>query len=163
MQSKAIFKSEQKYSLRCVRSFVNALFSRSVKMNSRKFTKLVCALFIAAFCNLFTSTSQSTLSLGDGNVLEVPDEPKYYCNLDLRIAVRKFCREKVIQSYREQQVDRSLPQRSAKKCGQQLMDKCCLVKCTVQTFVNYCPYRYHRWCSLKAGKKFKFVEKKIVN
>lgn len=133
---------------------MNALFSRSVKMNSQKFSKVVCALTLVVLCTLIASTSQSTLSLDDGNVLEIPDEPRYYCNIDLRVAVRKYCREKVIQSYKDQQLERSLPQKSAgRKCGQQLMDKCCLVKCTIQTFVSYCPYRYHRWCEVKAVNK----------
>jgi hypothetical protein len=115
-------------------------------MNSRKFVKL-CLLF-----TLVTSTAESTLSLGDENLIEVPDvlvlvpdalKPRIYCGIELKIAVRKFCREKVIEAYRpkDQQIDRSLNQKS-RKCGAQLMQKCCLERCSITTFVQLCPYRY---------------------
>lgn len=127
----------------CVSLANNHFVSRSVKMNSQKFTKVCWILLLVTFCTLFSPTFQETLQLSDENLVEIHDEPKYYCNLELKSAIRKFCRDKVIKTYRDQQLDRNL-QKSTRKCGQELQTACCLSKCTINTFVNFCPYRYHR-------------------
>ena len=96
-------------------------------------------LFFALLCAMIVKTTSTTISLGDGNTLDI-DEPKNFCGIELKIAVRKFCREKVFQLMSNS--ERTPPNKSTKKCGQTLMHKCCLSKCNFAVFLDLCPYRY---------------------
>lgn len=112
-------------------------------MISRKFISFT-AIFVTLF-TLITSSEQSTPSFDEENSLEGPDEPRSYCGLELKRAIRNYCREKIIESYRLRSVQRNFEKSS--KCGENLVEKCCYhqSKCTISTFVQFCPYRYrHR-------------------
>lgn len=107
---------------------------------------------------VFTYTSGSTLPLAEDNEIgeeikpevketkttkatKPPDVPRSYCGFERHKAVRKYCREDVIKMYRNKSYQKNL-QKS--KCGETLQDKCCYNgnKCTIELFVEFCPYIY---------------------
>lgn len=128
-------------SLRCVRSIINIYFRGLSKMNSRKFIRFSAALVI--LLTIVSSSSQSTVSFSDGNTLEVPDEPRYYCGIELHRAVRSYCRETVIEVFKKKEPLKVGFQKPS-RCGITLLEHCCRHKCDMATFVKYCPYRYIR-------------------
>lgn len=109
-------------------------------MKSRKFIHFATVAVI--LLALTASSSPSTLTFDDGNVLDIPDDPKIYCGIHLRKAVRSFCREKVIKTYKKLEPPRGFQKPS--RCGGNLIDHCCKISCDIPTFVKYCPYRYIR-------------------
>lgn len=109
-------------------------------MNSRKFINF--AVVLLTFSVLIVTTSQVTVTFADGNELEMSDEPKTYCGLDLRKATRFYCREAVIEKFKKKEVLRNFQKPS--RCGVRLVDRCCRTPCTLTTFVEFCPYRYIR-------------------
>jgi hypothetical protein len=103
-------------------------------------------LSFVILCTL-TVASPLILPLGEGKFYELPElpdinEPRSYCGLNLKTAVRRFCRDDVIKVLKKQTTDRTFQKQ--KKCGQTLIAKCCLAKCTLPVFVSFCPYRYVR-------------------
>jgi uncharacterized membrane protein len=126
-------------SLRCVRSskFVFASFYFADTMKSHK------VLILVVLLALTSKSWESTISLDDGNVLEMPDEPKNYCGIELKRAIRKFCLSQLIETYKPKEPPRNFQKPS--RCMATtvaLMDKCCKNKCLVSTLVQFCPYRY---------------------
>lgn len=77
--------------------------------------------------------------------MEIPEEPRSYCGMDLKKAVRMYCHEEVIEKF----LIKPSNQRSFHKpsrCGANLRERCCFHrnKCDMPTFVAFCPYRYIR-------------------
>ena len=89
-------------------------------------------------------TEQSTVEVSPGNFLEVPEDARSYCGMELKRAIRVYCREKIIETLKTKSVQRNFHKSS--KCGENLVEKCCYHrnKCTISTFVQFCPYRYIR-------------------
>jgi hypothetical protein len=89
-------------------------------------------------------SSSEMMSLGNGNNVEIPDEARSYCGMDLVRAIRKFCHAKVIDKYKVKPPLYKNFHRDTAKCGENIKDKCCYRnnKCDIVTFVQYCPYRY---------------------
>lgn len=111
-------------------------------MNCQKFVRLVVAFVILS--TLIVPSSSEILEMDDGNQLEIPEEARSYCGMELTRAIRKYCRLKVIEKYKAKDPPKSFHKPS--RCGENIKDKCCYrnSKCDIVTFVQYCPYRYAR-------------------
>jgi hypothetical protein len=101
------------------------------------------ALFLSIF---IVSTSQTfvNVEIDEFNKVDVPQEFSQVCGLELKRAVRKYCREKIIEKFLEKEPVKIIIMKTYKKCVPDHMEKCCKSKCTIATFVKLCPYRYHR-------------------
>lgn len=107
----------------------------------RKLLSFAVALVILV--TISAPAAGKIVTFEDGNTLEVPDDAKSYCGIQLKRAMRIYCRVTVIETYKKQvPLVRSFHKPS--RCGETLVEKCCHHnnQCTIETFVNYCPYRY---------------------
>lgn len=112
-------------------------------MLSREFVGFAVLLVISPA--LITLSSASLRPLKDNiTLIEIPDEPQSYCGLQLKRAIRIYCREKVIEAFKaETSKVRSFHKPS--RCGLNLLEQCCFhsKKCSIETFVQFCPYKYY--------------------
>lgn len=99
--------------------------------------------FLTVLSIFVGSSSQAIVSFDDGNVLDVPEELNF-CGIELKRAVRKYCRAKVIDRFLEKEPVKIIIMKTYKKCEPTHIQACCKTKCSIATFVKLCPYRYVR-------------------